>query len=333
VNSLKKHLGSIFSILTTLIVLLFVVKWLLKDTDIPTIWDILMGITSSSLVILILCAVFNIWIFQYPYMVTTKNLKFWQAFQVRNASFAISNSVPAGGTIGLSFQYAMLRSFGVSGKDSSATIGIASVWNGLISFFMPVLGLVSLTFSGEVTSGLIRSTIIGILILIISSGLFYTSLKSAQGAIWVGSLLSKVVNPIRNLLRKQRVNLSNSIDAFRLQVNDLVANYWKKISLTNFLVQIAMFLVFWASTHAVGINVAGGIVFAVFCFGRIGTTIPLTPGGLGTTDVIMVSMLQVFGADAQLSLAAVLLWRGFFYIPQVLAGLLSFLYWQLSRVK
>jgi len=333
VNSLKKHLGSIFSILITLIVLFFVVKWLLKDTDIPTIWDILMGITSSSLVILILSAVFNIWIFQYPYMVTTKNLKFWQAFQVRNASFAISNSVPAGGTIGLSFQYAMLRSFGVSGKDSSATIGIASVWNGLISFFMPVLGLVSLTFSGEVTSGLIRSTIIGILILIISSGLFYTSLKSAQGAIWVGSLLSKVVNPIRNLFRKQRVNLSNSIDAFRLQVNDLVVNYWKKISLTNFLVQIAMFLVFWASTHAVGINVAGGIVFAVFCFGRIGTTIPLTPGGLGTTDVIMVSMLQVFGADAQLSLAAVLLWRGFFYIPQVLAGLLSFLYWQLSRVK
>jgi uncharacterized protein (TIRG00374 family) len=105
------------------------------------------------------------------------------------------------------------------------------------------------------------------------------------------------------------------------------------ISLTNFLVQIAMFLVFWASVYAVGISVAGGIIFAVFCFGRIGTTIPLTPGGLGTTDVIMVSMLQFFGADTQTSLAAVLLWRGFFYIPQVLAGLLSFIFWQLSRVK
>jgi uncharacterized protein (TIRG00374 family) len=266
-------------------------------------------------------------------MVTTKNLKFWQAFQVRNASFAISNSVPAGGTIGLTFQYAMLRSFGVSGKDSSATIGIASVWNGLISFFMPVLGLVALTFSGEVTSGLIRSTIIGMVVLIISSGLFYTALKSAQGAIWVGSLLSKVVNPIRKLFRKPNMDLAIPIESFRLQVNDLVANYWKRISFTNFLVQIGMFLVFWASAYAVGIDVAGGIIFAIFCFGRIGTTIPLTPGGLGTTDVIMVSMLQLFGADAQLSLAAVLLWRGFFYIPQVLAGLLSFIYWQLSRVK
>jgi uncharacterized membrane protein YbhN (UPF0104 family) len=47
----------------------------------------------------------------------------------------------------------------------------------------------------------------------------------------------------------------------------------------------------------------------------------------------MVSLLQLFGADTETSLAAVLLWRGFFYIPQVVAGLLSFLYWQLSRVK
>ena len=332
-NRFKKYLGPIFSVLITVIVLWFVTKWLLKDTDIPTIWDILVGISKTSLVILILSALFNIWIFQYPYLVTTKNLKFWQAFQVRNASFAISNSLPAGGTIGLTFQYAMLRSFGISGKDSSATIGIASVWNGLISFFMPVLGLVALTFTGEVTSGLIRSAIIGLAVLVISSGLFYTALKSAQGAIWVGSLLSKIVNPLRKLFRKQSINLSISIDAFRLQVNELVTNYWKMISLTNFLVQIAMFLVFWASAYAVGINLAGGIIFAIFCFGRIGTTIPLTPGGLGTTDVIMVSMLQLFGADAQTSLAAVLLWRGFFYIPQVLAGVLSFLYWQLSRVK
>ena len=332
-NRFKKYLGPIFSVVITVIVLWFVTKWLLKDTDIPTIWDILIGISKTSLVILILSAVFNIWIFQYPYLVTTKNLKFWQAFQVRNASFAISNSLPAGGTIGLTFQYAMLRSFGISGKDSSATIGIASVWNGLISFFMPVLGLVALTFTGEVTSGLIRSSIIGLAVLVISSGLFYTALKSAQGAIWVGSLLSKIVNPLRKLFRKQSINLSISIDAFRLQVNELVTNYWKMISLTNFLVQIAMFLVFWASAYAVGINLAGGIIFAIFCFGRIGTTIPLTPGGLGTTDVIMVSMLQLFGADAQTSLAAVLLWRGFFYIPQVLAGVLSFLYWQLSRVK
>jgi len=311
----------------------FVGNWLIRDSDIDSVIQILKDITTFSLLVLIISAIFNVWVFQYPYLVTTKKLKYWQAFQVRNTSFAISNAVPAGGTIGLSFQYAMLRSFGIEVKQTNATIGIASVWNGLISFFMPVLGLVALVFAGEITSGLIRSTILGLLVLIISLLMFYISLKSAQGSLWVGNLFSKLINPLRVIFKKPKVNLSKSINDFRIEVSDLVKTKWKSISSTNFLVQISMFLVFWASTSALGIEIPGAIIFAIFCFGRLGTTIPLTPGGIGTTDAIMVAMMQLYGTPADLALAAVLLWRGFTYIPQVVLGLVSFIFWQLSRVK
>ena len=173
----RKYLAPLLSALITLIVLWFVGNWLLRDSDIDSVIQILKDITTVSLLVLVISAIFNVWVFQYPYLVTTKNLKYWQAFQVRNTSFAISNAVPAGGTIGLSFQYAMLRSFGIEVKQTNATIGIASVWNGLISFFMPVLGLVALVFAGEITSGLIRSTILGLSVLIISLLMFYISLK------------------------------------------------------------------------------------------------------------------------------------------------------------
>jgi len=192
----RKYLAPLLSVLITLIVLWFVGNWLLRDSDIDSVIQILKDITTVSLLVLVISAIFNVWVFQYPYLVTTKNLKYWQAFQVRNTSFAISNAVPAGGTIGLSFQYAMLRSFGIEVKQTNATIGIASVWNGLISFFMPVLGLVALVFAGEITSGLIRSTILGLLVLIISLLMFYISLKSAQGSLWVGNLLSRLINPL-----------------------------------------------------------------------------------------------------------------------------------------
>lgn len=329
----RKYLAPLFSVLITLIVLWFVGNWLLRDSDIDSVIQILKDITTFSLLVLITSAIFNVWVFQYPYLVTTKNLKYWQAFQVRNTSFAISNAVPAGGTFGLSFQYAMLRSFGIEVKQTNATIGIASVWNGLISFFMPVLGLVALVFAGEITSGLIRSTILGLLVLIISLLMFYISLKSAQGSLWVGNLFSKLINPLRVIFKKPKVNLSKSINDFRIEVSDLVKTKWKSISSTNFLVQISMFLVFWASTSALGIETPGAIIFAIFCFGRLGTTIPLTPGGIGTTDAIMVAMMQLYGTPADLALAAVLLWRGFSYIPQVVLGLVSFIFWQLSRVK
>lgn len=329
----RKYLAPLLSVLITLIVLWFVGNWLLRDSDIDSVIQILKDITTVSLLVLVISAIFNVWVFQYPYLVTTKNLKYWQAFQVRNTSFAISNAVPAGGTIGLSFQYAMLRSFGIEVKQTNATIGIASVWNGLISFFMPVLGLVALVFAGEITSGLIRSTILGLLVLIISLLMFYISLKSAQGSLWVGNLFSKLINPLRVIFKKPKVNLSKSINDFRIEVSDLVKTKWKSISSTNFLVQFSMFLVFWASSAALGIEISVAIIFAIFCFGRLGTTIPLTPGGIGTTDAIMVTMMQLYGIPADLALVAVLLWRGFSYIPQVILGLLSFIFWQLSRVK
>jgi uncharacterized membrane protein YbhN (UPF0104 family) len=47
----------------------------------------------------------------------------------------------------------------------------------------------------------------------------------------------------------------------------------------------------------------------------------------------MVAMMQLYGTPADLALAAILLWRGFSYVPQVVMGLLSFIFWQLSRVK
>lgn len=329
----RKYLAPLFSVLITLIVLWFVGNWLLRDSDIDSVIQILKDITTVSLLVLVISAIFNVWVFQYPYLVTTKNLKYWQAFQVRNTSFAISNAVPAGGTIGLSFQYAMLRSFGIEVKQTNATIGIASVWNGLISFFMPVLGLVALVFAGEITSGLIRSTVLGLLVLIISLLMFYVSLKSAQGSLWVGNLFSKLINPLRVIFKKPKLNLSKSINDFRIEVSDLVKTKWKSISSTNFLVQFSMFLVFWASCAALGIEISVAIIFAIFCFGRLGTTIPLTPGGIGTTDAIMVAMIQLYGTPADLALAAVLLWRGFSYIPQVTLGLISFIFWQLSRVK
>jgi uncharacterized protein (TIRG00374 family) len=329
----RKYLAPLFSVLITLIVLWFVGNWLLRDSDIDSVIQILKDITTVSLLVLVISAIFNVWVFQYPYLVTTKNLKYWQAFQVRNTSFAISNAVPAGGTIGLSFQYAMLRSFGIEVKQTNATIGIASVWNGLISFFMPVLGLLALVFAGEITSGLIRSTVLGLLVLIISLLMFYVSLKSAQGSLWVGNLFSKLINPLRVIFKKPKLNLSKSINDFRIEVSDLVKTKWKSISSTNFLVQFSMFLVFWASCAALGIEISVAIIFAIFCFGRLGTTIPLTPGGIGTTDAIMVAMIQLYGTPADLALAAVLLWRGFSYIPQVTLGLISFIFWQLSRVK
>ena len=328
----KSKIFNYISFIVALVILYFVFNWFIDDLDFNEIITSLNNLSILQLILLILSAIFNIWIFQYPYLVTTKGLKYSQAFKVRNASFAISNCIPAGGTVGLAAQYAMLKSFGVSNQGISTTVGIASVWNGLISYFMPVLGLISLSFSTAPTPGLISSTALGTVVLIFTIIILFLLFKSESLSIKTARILDFLIKPIGQIM-KRKWNFSNIFNDFRKLVITTVKEKWLQITFSNLLVQFSMFFIFWASCFAVNIELSVFILFAAFCFGRFGTVIPFTPGGVGTTDVIMVSTLILYGASEISAFTAVLIWRTFYYLPQVLLGVFSYFQWQLSRSK
>ena len=62
-----------------------------------------------------------------------------------------------------------------------------------------------------------------------------------------------------------------------------------------------------------------------FSFGRLATFIPVPPGGLGTTDAIIASILGTFGLDNNSALAATMIWRAATYFPQVIIGAITLL--------
>jgi len=315
-----------------LVILYYVFKWFVNDIDFKEVLTSLNNLTFFQLMLLIITAIFNIFVFQYPYLVTTKGLKYFQAFKVRNASFAISNCVPAGGTIGLAAQYAMLKSFGISNQSISTTVGIASVWNGLISYLMPIFGLISLSISTTLSPGLVNSTFFGTLVLVFAIVFLISIFKSEVITFKIGKFVDYLLKPL-NRFFKSNLNFSNALTNFRSQVKETVKEKWLQITGSNLLVQFSMFFIFWASCYSVGIELSIFILFASFCFGRFGTVIPFTPGGVGTTDVIMVSTLILYGANEVQAFVAVLLWRTFYYLPQVFLGVISYLQWQLSRTK
>ncbi len=328
----KSKILNYFIFIVALFILFFVSRWFINDLDFEQVLDSVKNLNFFQVTLLILTAVFNIWIFQYPYLVTTKGLKYFQAFQVRNASFAISNCVPAGGTVGLAAQFAMLKSFGISNQSISTTVGIASVWNGLISYLMPILGLISLSFSTSLTPGLFNSTILGSLILICAVIMLFLIFKSESLAAKIGKVIDKSVKPLNRLL-KSKLNFSNILNDFRSEVLYIVKEKWLQITFSNLMVQFSMFFIFWASCYSMNIELSVFVLFASFCFGRFGTVIPFTPGGVGTTDVIMVSTLILYGANEVESFVAVLLWRTFYYLPQVLLGVVSYFQWQFNRSR
>ena len=73
--------------------------------------------------------------------------------------------------------------------------------------------------------------------------------------------------------------------------------------------------------------------FAAFAISRLGTMIPLTPGGLGTVDAALTALLVAFGLDQNDALAATLVWRACSWVPQVFLGVGTFLWWRRNAHK
>ena len=72
---------------------------------------------------------------------------------------------------------------------------------------------------------------------------------------------------------------------------------------------------------------------AAFSFARVASFVPVTPGGLGTVDAALAALLTGFGATSSQALAADLVWRAATYVPQVLLGVLTFLWWRFTTSR
>ena len=68
-------------------------------------------------------------------------------------------------------------------------------------------------------------------------------------------------------------------------------------------------------------------MFAAFAFGRLLSTIPVTPSGVGFADTGAVAALVAFGGDPAICTAGVLLFTGFVYLLEIPVGAVAWLVW------
>ena len=94
-----------------------------------------------------------------------------------------------------------------------------------------------------------------------------------------------------------------------------------------------MWLVLLACLRVIGLSqaqVPWQTSLAAFAFVRLLTVLPITPGGLGITELGLIATLAV-GADHRISAqvtAAVLLYRAVTYLPPIPLGAIACLTWR-----
>ncbi len=108
---------------------------------------------------------------------------------------------------------------------------------------------------------------------------------------------------------------------FRHRSSDLISRRWPQLTFWMLSYSLLQFVLQLLCLRLLGETSLATIqVFAAFAFGRLLSTVPITPSGVGFADATVIGALVAFGGDPAICTAGVLLFTGFTYLLEIPVG-------------
>ncbi|MCH9816750.1 MAG: YbhN family protein [Actinomycetia bacterium] len=289
-------------------------------------WPWLVALAGSGIL--------NIALYPLTVLVAIAGLGYWKGFVQRQSGFLVSNAIPGGGAIAVGTQYAILAHYRVRATLAAAAVGADSVFTYLITLGLPALAVTLLSIQGENASALtVTAAVIGAIVIVVSVILIVIVLRSDAGAIRVGKWGEQLTAPILRKFGKPVPDFETALVDFRVDAHDLMRRRWLALFVTNFIAQTTPFLVLVCALAGLGgfehVNFVE--VFAAYSIAIVLTSFPITPGGLGTVDAALIALLTSFGAPGSIAVAADLIWRLVWFLPQIIAGAVAMIVYIIAR--
>jgi putative heme transporter len=316
----------------SLVLVVAIFYYLRKKIDPAQTWAAITAMTGLELATLGLLAIWNLCTYAFVWMSVTPELSFWRAMVMTQATTAVANTVPAGSAIGIGMTYGMLGSWGYSRSRSTTAVLVSGVWNSFIKLGMPVLALALVALQGGATGRRVIAALLGIAGLVAAIVVFALLLRSEEQARRFGLLAGRVASRLLRLVRRPPVaGWELATVKFRARTIGLVERRWVAITVTSLVSHLSLYLVLLVALRDVGVSdaeVSWAQVLAVFAFARLATAIPLTPGGLGFVEGVLVTGLVGAGGDPDEVAAAVVVYRALTWALPILVGIGCYLWWR-----
>ncbi len=299
-----------------------------------SVWASLDGMTWPQALLVGTTAAASMASYWFMICAVLPSIRLREAAVVNLGSNAVANTLPAGGAIGMGVSWAMLSSWGVSMADYVLYTLVSGTWNVLARLGLPVLALLVLLTATRPGALLIAAAAEGLAVLAAAAAGLGLLVRSEPFALRAGGALQAVLAIGCRLVRRQPPrDIPGSLLGFRRRAAALIAARGRRITATTAASHLILWLVLLACLRGVGLSqaqVSWQASLAAFAFVRLLTALPITPGGLGITELGLVGTLAVGagpGAGARVT-AAVLLYRAVTYLPPIPLGAAAYLMWQ-----
>jgi uncharacterized membrane protein YbhN (UPF0104 family) len=266
--------------------------------------------------------------------VVLPQIRLRQAAAVSLGSNAVANSLPAGGALAMGISWAMLSSWGLSTADYVLYTLVTGVWNVFVLLGLPVLALLVLSTASRPDAALISAAAVGLALLAAMVLGFGLLLRSPAFALRLGNGLQRVLAIAGRLARRPPpADVAGALSGFRDRAGALLTARGGRITVATVASHLTLWLVLLACLRATGVpqaRVPWQTSLAAFAFIRLLTALPITPGGLGITELGLVGILGAGAGHAVVVkvTAAVLLYRAVTYLPSIPLGALACLVWR-----
>lgn len=299
-----------------------------------SVWASLQAMTWPYALLIGVAAAASLASYWFGICAVLPSLRLREAAVVNLSSNAVANSLPAGGALGMGVSWAMLSSWGVSTEEYVLYTLLSGIWNVFAKLGLPVLALVALLTVSKPDAVLISSAAVGLGLLVVASAGLGLLLRSQSFALRADLVLQRVATMACRLARRPAPSrIAGSLTGFRSRAAGLLAARGWRITVTTAAANIILWLVLLACLRGLGLSqaqVPWQTSLAAYAFVRLVTVLPLTPGGLGITELGLVGVLAAEAgprASAQVT-AAVLLYRAVTYLPPIPLGAAAFLVWR-----
>jgi uncharacterized protein (TIRG00374 family) len=327
----------VVQVLLSLVLVVAIFYFMVKKIDPAQVWAAITDMTWLELTTLGLLAVWNLCTYAFVWMSVTPGLGFWRAMVMTQATTAVANTVPGGSAIGIGMTYSMLGSWGYSRSRSTTAVLVSGVWNSFIKLGLPVLALALVLLQGGAGGGRVTAALLGIAGLVAAIVVLALILRSEEMARRFGILAGRVASRLLGLIRRPPVHgWELATVKFRTRTLDLVEHRWVAITVTSLVSHLSLYLVLLVALRDVGVSnaeVGWAEVLAAFAFARLATAIPLTPGGVGFVEAVLITTLSAAGGDREQVVAAVLVYRALTWALPILVGVVCYLWWRRSSIR
>jgi uncharacterized membrane protein YbhN (UPF0104 family) len=236
-----------------------------------------------------------------PWRILLPQLSWPAALGFTQASTAVTAVVPGGAPLGMAVSFGLLRRLGVPGAAAGSAIAVAGLWSQVAILVYPGVG-----------AALVLST------RHLSGAMLAVAIASAAGAIAIVLLVLAALRSAR-LARR----LGERLAGIRDEHLRPLLRHWRALSAATVVNHLSGYLLLELSIRAVGVPVhtlSPAATFLGWSIGRIVSTLPLTPAGIGVVELGLIGSLVGLGGPHAEVVAAVLLYRGLIVVPTLAVG-------------